>query len=116
MKFQGGCHCQKVQFEVELDLSQPAYECNCSHCAVKGMIMQFIPEEQFTLTSGADDLTEYRFNKETIAHQFCSTCGVQPFAHASGPDGIPMVAINMRTITDIDLDTVTRNPFNGKDL
>ncbi|MGG2475837.1 GFA family protein, partial [Rhizobium sp. BR5] len=27
-------------------------------------------------------------------HLFCSTCGIESFAYADGPDGTPMVAVN----------------------
>lgn len=116
MKYEGGCHCKKVRFEVELDISQPAIECNCSHCEAKGLLLQFVPADQFTLTQGEDELTEYRFNKETISHQFCSTCGVQSFAMGSGRDGAPTACINLRTIDGADLTAVTRQSFNGRDI
>ncbi len=113
-KHTGGCHCGKVRYEVELDATAEAVECNCSHCAVKGLLFQFVPAEKFTLTSGEDETTEYRFNKHHIDHRFCSTCGVQPFGQAAGPDGTMMVAVNIRTIDGIDLDTVPRKKVDGK--
>ena len=111
----GRCHCKRVKYEVNINLSEPALECNCSHCQIKGLLLSFVPAEQFTLLAGADDLATYKFNKERIAHMFCKNCGVQPFGKGSGQTG-PMVGVNVRTIDDIDLNTVTRKPFNGKDL
>jgi hypothetical protein len=72
--------------------------------------------EKFTILSGEDAVTEYRFNKQTIAHQFCRTCGVQPFAFATGKDGVPTAAVNVRTVDGVDLTTLTRTPVNGKDF
>lgn len=77
--------------------------------------MSFAPAEAFTLLSGEDSLTEYRFNKQTIAHQFCSICGIGPFASANF-EGKPTRAINVRTIDDVDLDALTRKKVNGKDF
>jgi hypothetical protein len=114
-KHSGGCHCKKVRFEVEIDLSKPVIECNCSYCQVKGMLLSFAPASSFTLTSGEDMLSEHRFNKKTIAHLFCKTCGVQSFGRGEGPQGAT-VAINVRALDDIDISTLERNQFNGKDM
>ncbi|HWU24142.1 MAG TPA: GFA family protein [Candidatus Paceibacterota bacterium] len=114
-KHQGGCHCKAVRYEVELDLEQPVFECNCSHCQIKGTLWQFVPAEQFTLISGDDVLTEYRFNTQKLAHKFCSVCGVESFAYGE-QNGTPTRAINVRTIDDIDLDALTRKKVNGKDF
>ena len=112
--YTGGCHCKSVRYEVELDLTQPVIECNCSHCAVKGLLLSFTPKTKFSLLSGEDNLTEYRFNTEKIAHLFCATCGVESFGYGEMPDGTPTAAINVRTIDDVDLDTLTRQPYDGK--
>jgi len=40
----GGCHCKKVRYEAEVDLSQPVVECNCSHCAIKSSPLLFVPQ------------------------------------------------------------------------
>lgn len=105
-----------MRYEVQLDLSQPVLECNCSHCQVKGLLLSFAPAEKFTLLSGEDALTEYRFNTEKIQHQFCSICGVECFGRALDPQGVPTAAINVRTIDDIDLAPLTRMPYDGKSL
>lgn len=110
----GGCHCKRVRYEVELDLTQPVIECNCSHCFVKGLVLSFTPKTQFTLLSGEDNLTEYRFNTEKIAHLFCTTCGVESFGYGEMPDGTPTAAINVRTLDDVDLNALTRQPYDGK--
>ncbi len=112
---QGGCHCKKVRYEAELDLASPVIECNCSYCAAHGLLLAFLPESQVKVTQGEDNLTEYRFNKSTIAHLFCATCGVQPFARAE-KDGIWTRAINVRTIDDVELDELTRTKMSGKDF
>jgi len=59
--YTGGCHCGKVRYEVTMDL-KAGMTCNCSHCIKKGFILNFVPENQFKLLSGKDNLTEYRFN------------------------------------------------------
>ena len=112
---QAGCHCGAVRFKVETDFAQ-VIECNCSHCHMKGFVLTFTPVEQFELVSGADSLTEYRFNKKVLAHQFCKVCGVQPHAFGTGPDGMKMAAVNLRCVDGLDLATVTVTPWNGADI
>ena len=69
MKYTGGCHCGKVRFEVDMDLKE-VISCNCSMCAKRGSLLAFVPEENFTLLSGEDALTDYQFNKKVIHHLF----------------------------------------------
>lgn len=109
----GACHCKKVSYEVEIDLSQPVIECNCSHCQIKGFLLSFVPESSFKLLSGEDNLTEYRFNTETLQHLFCKTCGVEAFARGE-KNGARMYGINVRTIDGIDLDSLQRMPMDGR--
>jgi hypothetical protein len=109
----GGCHCQKVRFEVNI-AADSAMGCNCSMCAKKGSLLSFVGAEAFTLKSGEDNLTDYLFNKHTIHHLFCKTCGVTSFARGTRRDGTPMVAINVRCLDDFDLDAVTVKMVDGK--
>lgn len=110
---QGGCHCGAVRYEADVDLAD-VMECNCSHCEKKGFLLSFTPLDKFTLLSGADKVTEYRFNKKAIAHQFCTTCGVQSFAIGKTPDGNEMAAVNVRCLDDIDLEGLHPKPVDGR--
>ena len=113
MKHTGSCHCGQVTFEAEGEIQQ-VMECNCSHCSRKGFLLWFIPREQFKLLEGEDSLSQYKFNKHMIAHQFCKTCGCQPFAYGKHPSGAEMGAINVRCLADIDLSSLTRIPVDGR--
>jgi hypothetical protein len=113
--YTGGCHCGAVRFEAQADIDQ-VIECNCSHCQGKGVLLSFIPAEQFTFLSGEKELTEYRFNKKSIAHLFCRICGIEPIGRATNKEGKPTVALNVRAIDDLDISTLTRIPYDGKSL
>lgn len=78
------------------------------------MLLSFVDAGDFTLISGEDTLTEYRFNTEKIEHLFCEKCGVQAFGRGNKKDGTPTVAVNVRSIDGIDLATLTRMPVDGK--
>lgn len=113
MRYHGGCHCGKVQFDVDVDLSNPI-TCNCSYCSRRGSILAFTPESSFTLEKGGDDLTEYLFNTRKISHLFCADCGMESFARAAGPDGTKMVAVNVRCLDGVDLDGLSPHQFDGR--
>lgn len=115
MKHQGGCHCGKVRFEADLNLSE-ALSCNCSICLKRGSLLEFQEADKFKLLSGEDSLTDYLFNKKVIHHMFCKTCGILPFGRADMPDGKKMVAINVRCVDDIDINKLKINHFDGKHL
>lgn len=90
--------------------------CDCSHCSRKGLWLVFVPESQFTLLTPEAAITDYQFNKKHIHHLFCPVCGVQPFASGTGPDGTPVRSINVRTLDDIDLESLTTTLVHGKDF
>jgi hypothetical protein len=112
MAYQASCHCGAVAIEVEGDIPTEAVSCNCSHCRRKGFLLTFVPRANTQILRGEDQLTEYRFNTNRIAHQTCRTCGVQPFAEGPGPGG-PMAMINLRCVPEADLDALKINQFDG---
>lgn len=79
-KYTGGCHCGKVAYEVSANLDN-VISCNCSICQKRGLLLTFVPPEQFVLQKGDEKaLTDYQFNKKVIHHMFCPECGVESFA------------------------------------
>lgn len=111
--YTGSCHCGAVTFEVETDLAK-VIECNCSHCSRKGFLLTFVPEVQFRLLSGKENMTEYRFNKKVIAHLFCKTCGVQAFGTGQDEQGNKTVAVNVRCLDGVDPKSLQPEFFDGK--
>lgn len=113
-RYEGGCQCGAVRFRVNIDLEHTVI-CNCSRCAKLGWIMAFTPAENFTLLGGGDDLTEYKFHREVIAHQFCRTCGIEPFARGTPPGAsAETVAINVRCLDGVDPAALQPTMFDGK--
>lgn len=110
----GACHCKAITYTVDLDLSTPVIECNCSHCAMQGALLQFVPAAAFSQTAGEARTKEYRFNTHVIAHLFCDTCGIEPFGKGKDPEGNDMVAINVRTVDGVDLEGLTRMSYDGR--
>jgi hypothetical protein len=75
----GACHCGGVRFTVELAEELRPARCNCSICAMKGVVMIAASCQAFSITQGADLLTAYGFNTMAARHHFCSRCGIHVF-------------------------------------
>ena len=111
--YSGGCHCGAVRYEVSADLGQ-SISCNCSRCSKLGAVLSFAPAEKFSLLSGEDRLTEYRFNKRVIQHLFFSACGIESFARGSMPDGTAMAAINATRLDGVDAASLNPHRIDGR--
>ena len=111
MAFEASCHCQKVKVSINAALPTEGLECNCSMCKRRGTLLQFFPASLASFT-GDGDTTTYTFNKHKIMHKFCKTCGVAAFSQ-SEHNGQQMVAVNLRCVPDIDLDTLKIDKVDG---
>ncbi len=114
MRYQGSCHCGKVAYEVEGELTG-VMECNCSICSRKAAKMWFVPREQLTLT-GENEGTPYTFNKHAIQHRFCPTCGIHAWGEGSDPKGDRMAMVNVRCLEGVDFEALPVKRFDGRAL
>ncbi|HKJ60522.1 MAG TPA: GFA family protein [Hyphomicrobiales bacterium] len=114
-KYTGGCQCGNVRYEVELDIDK-VISCNCSRCRRLGSLLAFAPKDAFKLTAGEDATTEYKFNKHVINHLFCSACGIESYAHGTRPDGLEMVAINVRCLDNVDPNQFEFMKYDGASM
>ncbi|TRY30591.1 GFA family protein [Aliiglaciecola sp. M165] len=111
MSYQGSCHCGSVTFKIECGEEVEVEDCNCSVCSKFGFLHLILPKKRFTLLSGEDMLTEYRFNTGVAKHFFCSKCGAKPFyIPRSNPDGVD---VNVRCL-DTKPPKITIVPFDGQ--
>ena len=113
--YSGGCQCGKVRYEASLALGE-VISCNCSRCARLGSLLAFLPKSDFKLISGEGAMTEFQFNRHVIHHLFCATCGIQSFARGKRPDSAEMVALNVRCLDDVDIDTLKVKKVDGRSL
>ena len=99
--YEGGCHCGRVRFRIEVDLEKTAIgECNCSICTKKAILHLPVAQERLELLSGADEMTTYTFGTGAAQHTFCRHCGIHAFyVPRSDPDKI---SVNARCLEGID--------------
>ena len=111
--WEGSCHCGAVQFRIEADITD-VYRCDCSLCRMKNVPMTSVHEDQFTLVSGEDVLSEYRWNTGVARHFFCSKCGIYPFHKKRAmPDHY---GVNVNCLHGFDLSTVGVRQAEGKSM
>ncbi|HWY62083.1 MAG TPA: GFA family protein [Rhizomicrobium sp.] len=111
-KHKGGCHCGRIAFEIEGDITE-AVECNCSLCAKRGGLLHFVLASAFALTSPRRNLSTYKFNQHAIDHHFCARCGISPFSEGIHPQNGKMAAINLRCVDGIDPKSLTIKFHDG---
>lgn len=112
-KHQGSCHCGNVAFTLEGEVG-PVVDCNCSICRRRGSLLAFYPREAVTLQTPEEDLATYTFNTHAIRHRFCTNCGICVFGEGTDPtSGKAMIAVNVRTLPDVDLDSLQVQKYDG---
>jgi len=79
-------------------------------------MLAFTTPENFRLTTPQKDVSVYLFHTQKINHYFCANCGVATHGGGVAPDGKTMVAVNLRCVPGIDLDTLEIQKFDGANL
>lgn len=106
----GGCHCRRVQFEVDAPAVLPVLDCNCSICRMTGFLHLIVPAVRFRLLQGADVLADYTFNTGAAHHLFCRHCGIKSFyVPRSHPDGY---SVNARCLEAGTVEGMDITPFD----
>lgn len=121
--YHGSCHCQKVKFQVKLNISQGIRKCNCTFCYKTKYQKTFAAFDDLKITDGAGNLADYRgidstWPPDAIHHYFCKICGVQPFSKGyldMEPFNGWFYAVNIATLDDMTAEEIISAPVIYED-
>ena len=115
--FQGRCHCKRIKFEADIDLSKGTGKCNCTSCWKKRWWSVKVKPENFRSISGEQELSQSRPGSETGHRGFCKQCGVIPYGWvdaAEWNDGA-YVSVNVAALDDLDPAELVAAPIQYMD-
>jgi hypothetical protein len=101
--YKGSCHCGRVKFEADIDLSAGTSKCNCTSCWKKRWWATRVKPQDFRPLSGEQELSGY---KPDAAGQggFCKHCGVIPYGYVAAAEWNDGAAysISVSALDDLD--------------
>lgn len=97
-RLEGGCHCGRIRYGVEMDLSAPTVRCNCSICAKSRAWISVVPAIAFRLLAGESEPGTYTFGARDVAHHFCPDCGVKTHGSSMMQGAGAWVAVCVATL------------------
>jgi len=113
--YEGSCHCGRVRFQADLDLSAPTIRCNCTYCTKARNWFATTEPGGFSLLAGESDLADYQFGPQRIHHQFCRHCGVRPFARLAAEGMAPFLAVALSSLDGVDPGELAAAPITYVD-
>lgn len=113
MSYHGSCHCGAVRFRLDAEPLELT-TCDCSLCVKKNALMTRVHESALSVLSGAEALSEYRWNTGAARHFFCRHCGVYTFHRKRAmPDHY---GVNIYCLDDFDHSRLPVRATSGADM
>ncbi|CAI7584523.1 unnamed protein product [Penicillium bialowiezense] len=114
VSYDGGCHCGQVSYTVQLPSPIQDQIVN----TINGYLLVYTKKPNLTFHNSDEAIREYRFGTKNFPHYFCPTCGTSVYARADINEGkyAGVIAINGRTLKDVDIDSLKIEQLKGKKI
>lgn len=110
--YTGSCHCGRVRYEADIDLSQGTFKCNCSICTKARNWITLVKPSDFRLLAGDDALSDYQFGAKSNHHPFCKYCGIRAFGWGESPElGGKFFAVNIACLDIVAVEELVSAPI-----
>jgi hypothetical protein len=113
MLYQGKCHCGKIQFEGEGELTG-ILECNCSICYQSGYLHWMITPAQLKIKTPLDQAALYKWGTGKARDFFCPNCGVAVLRNPRIADPDSRYSVNIRNLEGVDISKLPITQFDGR--
>jgi hypothetical protein len=117
--FHGSCHCGKVKFQANLDLTQETVKCNCTFCRKYSWWQTKIDRKGFELLEGKDSINEYSNDRSIGFFAFCKNCGTFVFADSNKTEWTEdAICVTLGCLDDVNIKELSQAPvsyYNSKD-
>ncbi|EMJ87311.1 S-(hydroxymethyl)glutathione synthase [Leptospira kirschneri str. JB] len=111
-KYNGSCHCGKIRYELDLDLSKGTSKCNCSYCSKVRNWSSMVKPDAFRLITGENELGSYQFGTKSATHQFCKNCGVRILTKGHLEElGGAFISVSLATLDNVNLEELITSPL-----
>lgn len=116
----GSCHCGKIKYDVNYDLTKGSTKCNCTFCFKNSFWWGSQSTlEDLTVTQGQDFMAEYTNNRKEGYGVICKNCGTLLFRKTEKSDwSVEGYSINIHSLDDItteEINLISIGYINGKD-
>ncbi|HEU4619744.1 MAG TPA: GFA family protein [Gammaproteobacteria bacterium] len=117
--YHGSCHCGRVRFQADIDLSAGTGKCNCTYCTKVRNWNVILKPDALHDVQGEEHLTAYWDSRrpETFGkHMFCKHCGVRTFDRGHLEEiGGDYVSIALASLDDASIDELVGGPVRFAD-
>jgi hypothetical protein len=102
--YRGSCHCKRIAFEADIDLSKGTGKCNCTSCWKKRYWSVRCDPKGFRPLKGAEHMSDYKQDQEKGHSGFCKHCGVLTYGWVAQSEWNPheYVTISVASLDDLD--------------
>jgi hypothetical protein len=117
--YHGSCHCGRVRFQADIDLSAGTAKCNCTYCTKVRNWNVILKPDALHDVQGEEHLTAYwdaRRSETYGKHMFCKHCGVRTFDRGHLEEiGGDYVSVALASLDDASIDELVSGPIRYAD-